>query len=461
MLVRMSEPNTHNELHTQIQYRLIEKLTESERRYRELVESLREIVFECDRQSHLTFINKAWTEVLGHSVEDSKGRKLEDFIDQSDIAAWQSALQQQEDCTLELRFADHQGSILWLEISIRFGSLDRLSGSLIDITERKRAATSLKQTNEELETRVQERTTELVQTNHELNSTLQQLKKAQIQLVQQEKMSGLGQLVAGIAHEINNPINFIHGNIGYIQDYVKDLLGLVHHYQKYYPEPVSEIQAETQRIDLNFLETDLLKILASIKTGSSRIHEIVQSLRIFARLDEAELKFVDIHHGLDSALTILNHRLKAHPDRAGIQLVKDYADLPPIECYAGLLNQVFINILANAIDALEPLSKQRWTEDFKPDASQITIRTALLDNARVQIAISDNGAGIPLELQERIFEPFFTTKSVGQGTGMGMSISYQIVTERHNGRLKCLSSPDEGTTFLIQIPIQQPADIPR
>ena len=461
MLVRMSEHNTQNELHTQIQYRLIEKLTESERRYRELVESLREIVFECDRQSHLTFINKAWTEVLGYSVEDSKGRKLEDFIDQSDTAAWQSALQQQEDCTLELRFTDRQGRMLWLELSIRFGSLDRLSGSLIDITERKRAATSLKQTNEELEIRVQERTNELVQTNHELTSTLQQLKKAQIQLIQQEKMSGLGQLVAGIAHEINNPVNFIHGNIGYIQDYVKDLLGLVHYYQEYYPEPVSEIQVETQRIDLDFLQTDLLKILASIKTGGSRIHEIVKSLRIFARLDEAELKFVDIHHGLDSALTILNHRLKAHPDRAGIQIVKHYGDLPPIECYASLLNQVFINVLANAIDALEPFSKKRLFENGSLDVSQITIRTALLNDARVQIEISDNGAGIPFELQERIFEPFFTTKSVGKGTGMGMSISYQIVTERHNGRLKCFSSPEEGTTFMIQIPVQQPADIPR
>ncbi len=461
MLVRMSEHNTQNELHTQIQYRLIEKLTESERRYRELVESLREIVFECDRQSHLTFINKAWTEVLGYAVEDSKGRKLEDFIDQSDTAAWQSALQQQEDCTLELRFTDRQGRMLWLELSIRFGSLDRLSGSLIDITERKRAATSLKQTNEELEIRVQERTNELVQTNHELTSTLQQLKKAQIQLIQQEKMSGLGQLVAGIAHEINNPVNFIHGNIGYIQDYVKDLLGLVYYYQEYYPEPVSEIQAETQRIDLDFLQTDLLKILDSIKTGGSRIHEIVKSLRRFASLAEAELKFVDIHHGLDSALTILNHRLKAHPDRAEIQIVKHYGDLPPIECYASLLNQVFINVLANAIDALEPFSKKRLFGNGSLDVSQITIRTALLNDARVQIEISDNGAGIPFELQERIFEPFFTTKSVGKGTGMGMSISYQIVTERHNGRLKCFSSPEEGTTFLIQIPVQQPADIPR
>ncbi|MGD1944077.1 MAG: sensor histidine kinase [Leptolyngbyaceae cyanobacterium] len=457
----MSDKNTHNELHTQIQYRLIEKLTESERRYRELVESLREIVFECDRQSHLTFINKAWTEVLGYSVEDSRGRKLEDFIDQSDITAWQSALKQQADCTLELRFADHQGTIFWLELSIRFGSLDRLSGSLIDITERKRAATTLKQTNEELETRVQERTNELVQTNHELTSTLQQLKKAQIQLIQQEKMSGLGQLVAGIAHEINNPVNFIYGNIVYIQDYVQDLLKLLQHYQNYYPDPVSEIQAEIKRIDLDFLQPDLLKILDSIKTGSSRIHEIVKSLRIFARLDEAELKFVDIHHGLDSALTILNHRLKSHPDRARIKIFKYYADLPPIECYAGLLNQVFINILTNAIDALESISKKRFFENCSHDVSQITIRTALLDDNLVQIEISDNGAGIPLDLQERIFEPFFTTKSVGQGTGMGMSISYQIVTERHHGRLKCLSSPGEGTTFLIQIPVQQPANIPR
>ncbi len=287
----------------------------------------------------------------------------------------------------------------------------------------------------------------------DLQQTLQQLQQTQTQLVQQEKMSSLGQLVAGVAHEINNPVNFIHGNLVYAKDYAQDLLSLVQLYQKHYPHPVPEIQSEADEIDLEFLQKDFVKILNSMDMGADRIREIVLSLRNFSRTDEAGFKQVDIHEGLESTLLILRHRFKATRDRAEIALVREYGKLPLVECCAGQLNQVFMNILANAIDALEEVSVSQAEQQQQERSNCITIRTSILNGEWVEIAIVDNGFGIPESIQSRIFDPFFTTKPVGKGTGMGMSISYQVITTKHNGTLNCFSTPGEGTAFTIQLPI--------
>jgi PAS domain S-box-containing protein len=290
-----------------------------------------------------------------------------------------------------------------------------------------------------------------------LEQTLHELQQAQAQLVQSEKMSSLGQLVAGVAHEINNPVNFIYGNLTHAHDYAKDLLNLVQLYQEYYPDPAPEIQAAVQEIDLDFLEEDLPKMLSSMKMGADRIRNIVLSLRNFSRLDEAEMKWVDIHSGLDNTLLILSQRMKAkQPEYPGIQVIKDYGNLPLVECNAGQLNQVFMNILTNAIDAIDEYNKERSLEDIKNHPGTIWICTEVLAECNEAIiVIGDNGPGMTPEVCHRLFDPFFTTKPVGQGTGLGMSISYQIVVEKHGGQLQCISAPGQGATFLIQIPIQQ------
>lgn len=292
------------------------------------------------------------------------------------------------------------------------------------------------------------------QKSHELEQTLQELQHAQTQLVQSEKMSSLGQLVAGVAHEINNPVNFIHGNLHHADQYIQDLLNLLQLYQEHDPAPTAEIQTVTEDIDLEFLRDDLPKLLASMKVGAERIREIVRSLRSFSRLDEAEVKDVNVHEGIDSTLMILHNRLKLKSDYPAIQIVKEYGNLPKIECYAGQLNQVFMNILSNAIDALDEQNQQRSLADITANPSNITIRTETINHQTVAIQISDNGPGIPEAVQKRLFDPFFTTKAVGKGTGMGMSISHQVI-ERHKGRLKCISSPGQGAEFVIEIPIRQ------
>ncbi len=304
---------------------------------------------------------------------------------------------------------------------------------------------------------LRESETQLKQHAQTLQQTLQELESVQLQLVHSEKMSSLGQLVAGIAHEINNPVNFIHGNLSHVQSYAQDLLSLVQLYQQHYPHPVPELQAAADDIDLEFLQADLAKILTSMKIGTDRICQIVLSLRNFSRMDEAAFKAVDIHEGIESTLMILQHRLKARPDRPAIQIIQDYADLPLVECYPGQLNQVFMNILTNAIDALEEVNAQRTLQESQEYPSRLTICTSLTNNQWVEIAIADNGPGIPEDVKAHIFDPFFTTKPIGKGTGVGLSISYQIIVEKHGGKLECFSSPHQGTEFVIQIPLQQHA----
>ncbi|MEG4996136.1 PAS domain S-box protein [Microcoleus sp. B4-D4] len=313
----------------------------------------------------------------------------------------------------------------------------------LDITERKQAEAALRQAKEEAEV------------------ALKTLQQTQAQLIQAEKMSGLGQLVAGVAHEINNPVNFIYGNLSHTADYTQNLLKLIQVYQQTYPI-TTHIQEKIEEFELDFISEDLPKILTSMKVGADRIRQIVLSLRNFSRLDEAEKKPVDIHEGIDSTLMILQNRLKAKPDRPTIEIVKDYGDLPLVECYAGQLNQVFMNILANAIDALENYNNQRSAKDIQKNPSRITIRTKLVrketgpgHSQNVVIQIQDNGPGITETVIKQVFNPFFSTKPTGKGTGLGLSISYQIVVDKHGGSIQCFSQPYEGAEFRIEIPVLQ------
>ena len=303
----------------------------------------------------------------------------------------------------------------------------------------------LEQQNDKLETHVQERT-------QELSQALQELQQTHGQLVQSEKMSSLGQLVAGVAHEINNPINFIHGNLNPAHEYIQDLLKLVELYQQEYPQPSTSIQTEIEAIELEFLQHDLPRLLKSMRVGSERICEIVKSLRNFSRLDEAEFKTVDIHEGLESTLMILQHRLKEKPGSAEIHIIKEYGQLPMIDCYPGQLNQVFMNIIANSIDALHEQHQDQLLNKTKPDCNQICIRTEIVDQQWIRVAIADNGEGIAETVKSKIYDPFFTTKPVGTGTGLGLSISYKIITEKHLGKLYCHSKVGKGTEFVIELP---------
>lgn len=248
-------------------------------------------------------------------------------------------------------------------------------------------------------------------------------------------------MVAGIAHEINNPANFIYGNIAPAEAYIADLLNLLELYQQEYPNPSPEIQQEIEIIELEFLREDLPKLLQSMKIGSDRIRQIVLSLRNFSRLDESVVKKVDIHEGIDSTLLILQSKLKKD-----IEVIKNYQPIPAIECYPAQLNQVFMNIIGNAIDALSEQTNS---------TKQITVATEIVDNFRIQVTIADNGPGIPKEIQDKLFDPFFTTKPVGKGTGLGLSIAYQIV-EKHQGTIQVISAPGQGTKFAIALPIEIP-----
>lgn len=285
----------------------------------------------------------------------------------------------------------------------------------------------------------------------ELSQALNDLKQAQVHLVQSEKMSSLGQLVAGVAHEINNPLNFISANIQPAKEHIQDLMTFVELYEECHPQPHPQIQAWMEDVDVDYLQEDLPKLLNSMQLGSDRIYQLVLSLRNFSRLDEAQVKPVDIHEGIESTLLILQHRLKACAEHPTIQVIKDYGQLPMVECYPSQLNQVFMNLVSNAIDALEEgiRTTPKW-----PNPT-ISIHTFIADANWVTIAISDNGTGICEEVRSQLFDPFFTTKSVGKGTGLGLSISHQIVTERHRGNIKCYSTLGQGSEFVVQIPVRQ------
>lgn len=370
------------------------------------------------------------------------------------------------------------------------GSAIGVASLVQDITQRKEAEDALRRANEELEQRVQERTQQLAKINEDLQASetqlrekatvleqiLHQLKQTQAQLVQSEKMSSLGMMVAGIAHEINNPVGFVYCNLAPAREYIQEVLELINLYRRYYPKPVSAIQDYIEEIDLDFVMEDLAQLLASMQVGAERIRDIVASLRTFSRLDESEMKPVNIHEGLESTLLILRHRLKEKPGCPSIEVIKKYSPLPLVECYSGQLNQVFMNILVNAIDALESQQVSHCNQDEQPNGfpvietkklttnclPRIQISTEVVEDSdstepskSVVIRISDNGPGMAERVRPLIFDPFFTTKPIGQGTGLGLSISYQIVVAEHGGQLHCISTPGQGTEFIIQIPILQ------
>ncbi|MCU0566061.1 MAG: ATP-binding protein [Oculatellaceae cyanobacterium Prado106] len=337
------------------------------------------------------------------------------------------------------------------------GAFQQMAQQVVDaIAHRKQSEAALRQSELQL----------LGQTQ-QLQQTLQHLQQTQTQLVQSEKMSALGQLVAGIAHEINNPVNFIYGNLKHTAGYVQDLLHLTQQYQRVLPNPPADLQAELEEIDLAFLAADLPKILDSMGTGANRIREIVLSLRNFSRLDEADRKVADLHEGLDNTLLLLQHRLNGTGDRPAIQILRDYQPIPSIECYPGQLNQVFINLLSNAIDAIDAIGaigaidaigaieRQIESGSFTESAQspEIRISTEQIYTDSIRIRIADNGMGILPEVQPHIFDPFFTTKAVGQGTGMGLAIAYQIIVETHKGKLYCDSTPGLGSEFVVELAV--------
>lgn len=320
------------------------------------------------------------------------------------------------------------------------------------LIEQQQAQKKLEFYNSNLEKEVQTRTKQLNKKNFDLHQALKELKMTQNQIIQTEKMSSLGHLVAGVAHEINNPLSFIAGNLVPAGDYTNDLLELIELYQEVYQQPEDIIQERITEIDLEYIKQDLPQTINSIKVGAKRITEIVKSLRNFSRLDESEFKDAHIHEGIDSTLMILCHRLKANGERPEIQVIKEYSQLPLVTCYPGQLNQVFMNILSNAIDAIEEYNQNRKKEDIKLNPSQIKVYTQKIDNNWIRIGIQDNAGGIPEQIISKLFDPFFTTKPVGKGTGLGLSISYQIIVEKHRGRLLCNSQLGAGTEFVIEIP---------
>ncbi|KST68037.1 trifunctional serine/threonine-protein kinase/ATP-binding protein/sensor histidine kinase [Mastigocoleus testarum] len=401
------------------------------------------------------------TTVLNNVKRSLKIVVLDDAIQQNDFLADSYLRQQQPKSLLCMPILNQSKLIglLYLENKLTTGAFTRDRVSVLNLLitqvaislENAQLYGKLEDYSHTLEQKVSQRTLQLTQKATELESTLEKLYSTQAQLIQAEKMSGLGQLVAGIAHEINNPINFIYGNLTPATEYVESLIELIHLYQISYPQPLPTIQSKIADIELDFLIDDLPKLLASMGIGARRISEIVLSLRNFSRLDEAEMKPVDIHSGIDSTLLILQHQFTSNSQHAEIEIIKKYKQIPRVYCYASELNQVFMHVISNAIGAL--LQKMENTSNF--DKPRITICTSLKEDSKVLISIADNGIGINKAILNKIFDPFFTTKPVGNGKGLGLSISYSIVVEKHGGNLSCISSPSEGTEFLIELPLKQ------
>ena len=341
----------------------------------------------------------------------------------------------------ELEYVTKKSTLFWGNIAVKQIQVAGKKMNLVrvtDITERKQAEARERQYTEELK------------------RTLDELKRTQTQLIQAEKMSSLGRMVAGVAHEINNPVSFIYSNLHPAQEYFQDLNSLLELYQETYPHPTSEINQLIEKIDLDFLREDWQNLLRSMHVGAERICEIVRSLKSFSRLDEAELKPIDIHQGIDDTLLILHNRIRAEGDRPQIQVIKNYAQLPCITCYASQLNQVFMNLICNAIDALDNQPEPRViniSTKFSSGAEQLTTNYTVKTQNKVIIEIADNGHGMNQEVLKQIFDPFFTTKPIGSGTGLGLAISHQIIVEKHGGQITCVSAPEQGTKMIVEIPV--------
>jgi signal transduction histidine kinase len=462
-----------------------------------------QLLIRVDGSYSLPFISANCYEIYELEVEHIQQNPaiLFDIVDGADRLSFQDLLgynaQSLQPYSWEGRITTNKDKVKWIKVNAQFQlqpNGDILwDGLVMDITESKQMQEALSKSQIQLR-----------QQKTQLEAVSQELQQTQMQLVEIEKMSSLGQLLAGIAHEINNPINFIDNNLNFASKYIQDILNLLNLYQFYYPNPVAEIETQAQEMELEFVTEDLPKILSSMKLGSDRICDLVMSLRNFSRLDQRIAQTVDVHQIIDNVLLILQHRFKPDGGKPGIEIIKEYADLPNIECYPGQLNQVFMNLIANAIDAIEESynfsstkkklctqvkfqgtqpNKLRLRSKYKgayaqlrkvlnslqPEGSSlhnkssnfkefisptIHISTRILqDNSHVVITIADNGSGIPMEQQAQIFNAFFTTKPIGKGTGLGLSISYQIIVEKHGGKLWCFSKPGQGTEFIIEIPI--------
>lgn len=470
--------------------RMITDISDRKQAEAELLQTLKELEFEkfaldqsaivsnTDEFGTITYVNDQFCELFKYSREEligkthrlvNSGYHPADFFKQ----LW-STIRKGNVWRGEMKNRAKDGTYFWLDTTIvpclnSRGEPHQYVAIRKDITDKKQAEESLRLSESELRTK-----------NQELAKALRDVRQTQSMMVQNEKMVSLGQLVAGVAHEINNPVSFIYGNVMHADDYFQDLLKMVELYQQEYPQPTAAIQAEMDDVDLNFLLQDLPKLLNSMKMGAERIRQIVLSLKNFSRLDEAEQKQVDIHEGIESTLLILQHRLKETAGHPKILLLKEYGNLPRVQCYAGQLNQVFMNIIGNAIDALEDaMETGNWADGADspiPYCPSPTLRIctevkygdevlmqpevavsgdSIRSPTHIVIRIADNGPGIPEEVQQRLFDPFFTTKEPGKGTGLGLSISYQIVVEKHGGQLKCHSAPGQGTEFAIEIPARK------
>ncbi|MFW5667078.1 MAG: PAS domain-containing sensor histidine kinase, partial [Coleofasciculus sp.] len=443
--------------------RIEEDLRQSEERWQLVLKGNNDGIWDWNLQSGEIFTSERFQEIVGnqncyddtckivHRFDEWISRIHPDDVEQI-IETTQSYLERKipyYEIEYRLQCQDDtykwvlcRGQALWDEE----GKPQRMVGSLKDISQRKQAEEALHQS-------IQREQEKLIQ----LETALAELKRAQTQLIHNEKMSSLGQMVAGVAHEINNPVNFIGGNLIYAKNYFVDLTRLINAYSEAYPHPPEEIQEIIEEIDWEFVSEDWQNVIKSMEIGADRIQQIVQSLRIFSRHHESERKAIDIHESIDNTLIILQHRLKASGNHPQIEVIKEYGKLPAITCYASQLNQVFMNLLSNGIDALEN----------KPASRVIKIHTEMVqksqsadDNGHQQqtsdfavIRIADNGVGINADIIPQIFDPFFTTKPVGRGTGLGLSISHEIIVEKHQGQLQCVSNVGQGTEFIVEIPI--------
>ncbi|MEH2120708.1 PAS domain-containing sensor histidine kinase [Nostoc sp.] len=438
-------------------------------------------LWDWNLSTNKTYYDPRWKRILGYEVDeiDHDHKSFEQLVHPQDLPGIHQVLHDYlEGCTpvfeVEFRMLTKSGEWKWILACGKvfqwdeFGKPVRMAGTHKDISQDKAIATQQYQLFEQLQREiVQRQSTEdqVREKSQQLETTLVELRYTQKQLLQNQKMANLGQLVADMANEINNPVSFIYGNLHPASQYAQDLIRVIELYQHYYPTPTPVIALHLQRLDLGFVKTDFLKLLWSMRAGSERVKEIVFALRNFSTSDEGQMKKVDLHEGLDSVLRILQHRLKEQPDRPRIEVIKNFGELPLIECYPGDLNQVFMNILTNAIDALEERIKHDYS--FTPtlfihteiisnhlslvNSNELWVDKRLGKKHKVIIRISDNGKGILPHIQRQIFEPFFTTKPIGKGKGLGLSISREIIVEKHQGKLKCNSQLGEGTELVIEM----------
>ena len=434
-------------------------LREREQEFRSLVSNIPGAVYRCTAagRGSVTFISSGIEAISGYRAANFMTPPVQAFLsivhpdDAPEIdKIVDRAIQTRQPYTIEYRLIHSDGNLRWVAekgqaIFNAAGKVLSLNGAIFDMTERKAAEDAL-------------RLSEAIANNRaeQLEIALKELRETQAHLIHTEKMSSLGQMVAGVAHEINNPVSFIYGNISYASEYIKDLLQLVELYQTHYPQPKVEVQEYIENIDLEFLREDLGKILSSMKMGADRIREIVLSLRNFSRLDNSAKQPANLHEGIDNTLLILHNKLRARAEYPEIKIIKYYGKLPLIECYAGQLNQVFMNLLSNSIDALEDACQQKKRagaggDGWKPTIS-ISTETLVKENS-VCIRIADNAIGMTEDIRRQLFDPFFTTKPIGKGTGLGLAISYRIIAEKHGGALICRSVLGEGTEFAIELPL--------